>query len=274
AYSTLAQIGYLFLMFPLAFQAETGQFERGDGALAGGFLQAISHATAKAAMFMAAGGVYAALRRDRLTGLGGIARASPLAVLAFGLGGLALLGVPPSGASLSKDLLLGAAAASGQWWWEIVIQAGGFFTAAYLLLVLAHAFAPADAPVAARARTSRIGEAAPVGLALCSLLLGLVPWDAYLEVPPGSAPNPFSLAALSKALVPFAGGAVLAILLGRWRKTPVFAKVLVTIGPARRVALGVSNAVERVDDVLRQWPAAGLSLLVLVLLFAAAMLRG
>src|SRR5262249_42851697 len=70
AYSTLAQIGYLFLMFPLAFQAETGQFERGDGALAGGFLQAISHATAKAAMFMAAGGIYAALGRDRITGLG------------------------------------------------------------------------------------------------------------------------------------------------------------------------------------------------------------
>ena len=54
AYSTLAQIGYLFLMFPLAFSAGSAQLESG-GALAGGLLQAISHATAKAAMFMAAG---------------------------------------------------------------------------------------------------------------------------------------------------------------------------------------------------------------------------
>ena len=35
AYSTLAQIGYLFLMFPLAFGADSGQLEHG-AALAGG----------------------------------------------------------------------------------------------------------------------------------------------------------------------------------------------------------------------------------------------
>jgi Proton-conducting membrane transporter len=46
AYSTVAQIGYLFLIFPLAKESS---------ALTGGILQAISHAFAKAAMFMAAG---------------------------------------------------------------------------------------------------------------------------------------------------------------------------------------------------------------------------
>src|ERR1700748_2933170 len=60
AYSTLAQIGYLFLMFPLAFGA-SGRLESG-GALAGGLLQAVSHATAKAAMFMAAGGAFSTPR--------------------------------------------------------------------------------------------------------------------------------------------------------------------------------------------------------------------
>jgi len=274
AYSTLAQIGYLFLMFPLAFQADAAQLDRNNGALAGGLLQAISHATAKAAMFMAAGSIYAALGRDRITGLGGIARASPLSLLAFGLGGLALVGVPPSGASVAKDLLLGAAGESGQWWWEIVIQIGGFFTGAYLLLVLAHAFGPVEGTVAARARASLIREAAPVVLALCSLLLGLVPWEGYLDVPPGSASSSFSLAALSKALAPLAGGAVLAIMLGRWGKAPAFARVLAAIGPARRMALVLSNGVEQIDGTLRQWPAAGLSLLMLVLLFGAAMLRG
>src|SRR6201981_2924147 len=56
AYSTLAQIGYLFLMFPLALGA-SGQLESG-GALAGGLLQAGSHATAKTAVFMSAGSIY------------------------------------------------------------------------------------------------------------------------------------------------------------------------------------------------------------------------
>src|SRR5262249_17060622 len=40
AYSTLAQIGYLFLMFPLAFEPGARHLESG-GALAGGLLQAI-----------------------------------------------------------------------------------------------------------------------------------------------------------------------------------------------------------------------------------------
>ena len=41
-------------MFPLAFDAASAQLQSG-GASTGGMLQAISHATAKAAMFMAAG---------------------------------------------------------------------------------------------------------------------------------------------------------------------------------------------------------------------------
>ena len=82
AYSTIAQIGYLFLMFPLAFDA-AGDMALRDAAQAGGLLQAIAHATAKAGMFMAAGLVYAALGHDRIADLGGAARAMPVTVLAF-----------------------------------------------------------------------------------------------------------------------------------------------------------------------------------------------
>src|SRR5262249_60197841 len=114
AYSTLAQIGYLFLMFPLSYHAASGRLESG-GALAGGLLQAISHATAKAAMFMSAGLIYAALGHDRITRLGGIGRALPMSVFAFALAGGGLIGVPPSGAYLAKDLLLQAATGARQW---------------------------------------------------------------------------------------------------------------------------------------------------------------
>src|SRR5262249_54685104 len=127
AYSTLAQIGYLFLMFPLAFDPGSGQLQRG-GALTGGMLQAISHATAKAAMFMAAGVIYAALGHDRIAGLAGSARALPISVLAFALGGGSLMGVLPSGPYLAKKLLLDAAARTGQWRGAVVMQAGGLFT--------------------------------------------------------------------------------------------------------------------------------------------------
>jgi hypothetical protein len=149
-------------------------------------------------------------------------------------------------------------------------------TSSYVLLVLAHALAPADEPVRLRIPVSRVGEVAALALALCSLLLGLVHWDAYLPVSPGALLNPLILEPFAKMLWPLLGGAVLAILLGRWGGRLArlsFGKFLVAvIGPARRTALALSGTVERVDGVLRQWPAAGLSLLVLAILFGAALL--
>lgn len=275
AYSTLAQIGYLFLMFPLAFAPASGQLQSGS-ALAAGMLQAISHATAKAAMFMSAGLIYAALGHDRLTGLSGIARALPMTVIAFALGGVALIGVPSSGAYAAKGLLLQAAAETSQWWWAVVIQAGGVLTSSYVFLVLVHAVSPADKQVTLRAPIPRIGEAAALVLALCSLLLGLAPWEAYLPVSPGAPKESSAFETILTVLWPVLAGAVLAILLGRWGDQLTrasFGKILVaTVGPARRSVLALSEMVERVDGVLRQWPAASLSLLALAILLGAAMM--
>ncbi|MCU0989559.1 MAG: hypothetical protein MUE63_08250, partial [Xanthomonadales bacterium] len=173
AYSTVAQIGYLFLMFPLAFDVAGTLLERG-AALDAGMLQAISHALAKAAMFMAAGTFYHALGHDRIADLAGAGRALPVTLATFALAGVALMGLPPSGAWVAKKLLLDAAAGSGQWWWEIVLQAGGFLTASYVVLVLAFALRRAERPLELHAPVSRLAEAAALALALGSLLLGFV----------------------------------------------------------------------------------------------------
>ena len=217
AYSTLAQIGYLFLMFPLAFNLGSAEIQRGD-ALTGGLLQAISHATAKAAMFMAAGLIYKALGHDRIVELRGIGRALPMSVLAFALGGVALMGLPPSGAYLAKKLLLDAAAETGQWWWDLVLQAGGFFTTSYVLLVLAHALRPSDGPVNLRAPVPRLQEAAALALALCSMLLGLA------AIGPVSLDTlSFAPKELSSAILLVIGGGALALGLGH-RLPPMLGK--------------------------------------------------
>jgi formate hydrogenlyase subunit 3/multisubunit Na+/H+ antiporter MnhD subunit len=274
AYSTLAQIGYLFMMFPLAFDAGSAHLQAG-GALAGGMLQAVSHATAKAAMFMSAGLIYASLGHDRIAELRGVGRVLPMSVVAFALGGLALIGVPPSGAHLAKELLLAAATGTQQWWWTIVIQAGGIFTSAYVVLVLANALAPAGKPVAAPIAVSRWREAVPLALALCSLLLGLAPWQTYLPIPQGAAPNPLAVNEFAKVLWPVLAGAALALLLGRWGngvvRIDLVKTLLATLRPLRHAALALGRLIGRADAALREWPAAGLSLLVLVILLAAAM---
>lgn len=173
AYSTVAQIGYLFLMFPLAFGADPSPLHYGD-ALTAGMLQTISHATAKAAMFMAAGLVYAALGHDRISELGGITRALPMTMFAFGLGGLCLIGLPPTGGFLAKWLLLEATIATAQWWWAIVIIAGGLLTSAYIYIVLSRAMGPPNAPLTLYAAVPKYQEVAALGLACLSVLLGLV----------------------------------------------------------------------------------------------------
>ncbi|RAX28874.1 UNVERIFIED_CONTAM: NADH-quinone oxidoreductase subunit J, partial [Escherichia coli] len=62
----------------------------------GGTLHLVSHAFSKAAMFMAAGLIAEALGHDRLADLKGAARVAPVSIGAFAIGGLSLLGLPPS----------------------------------------------------------------------------------------------------------------------------------------------------------------------------------
>jgi formate hydrogenlyase subunit 3/multisubunit Na+/H+ antiporter MnhD subunit len=180
AYSTVAQIGYLFLMFPLVIGAAS--FGAAASALAGGMMQAISHATAKAAMFMAAGLVYAALGHDRVADLRGLARALPLTTAAFALSGIALIGLPPAGGFLAKWLLLSSALESSQWGWVVVIAIGGLLTAAYVFLVLSKAMTTPEAPVAI-VPVARSREGVVLALAVLSALLGvlaLAPLDFLL----------------------------------------------------------------------------------------------
>jgi formate hydrogenlyase subunit 3/multisubunit Na+/H+ antiporter MnhD subunit len=180
AYSTVAQIGYLFLMFPLVLGATTAG--AASAAVAGGILQAVSHATAKAAMFMAAGLIYAALGHDRVADLQGAARALPMTVAAFALSGIALIGLPPAGGFLAKWLLLSSALESAQWWWVVVIALGGLLTAAYVFGVLAKAMTTPAAPVAITA-VPRSREAIVLALAVLSAVLGvlaLAPLDVLL----------------------------------------------------------------------------------------------
>jgi len=174
AYSTVAQIGYLFLIFPLAAGAQTGHPWSGS-AWTGGVLQAISHAFAKAAMFMAAGLVYEALGHDRIAGLAGIGRALPITMFAFGLGGMSLMGLPPSGGFVAKAMLLTAAVGEGQWWWALVILVGGLLAGGYVFRVLARALADPNDTLTLVADISRTRQAVVLAVALVALVLGFVP---------------------------------------------------------------------------------------------------
>jgi multicomponent Na+:H+ antiporter subunit D len=176
AYSTVAQIGYLFMMFPLA----SGPWAA--DAFSGGIIQALSHAFAKAAMFLSAGLIAESLGHDRIAGLGGAARVMPVTFLALGLGGLSLMGLPPSGGFVAKWLLMKASIASGQWLWAIVMAAGGLLAGGYLYRVLAPSLS-GESPQLKKA-PARSRESVALVLALVALLLAFAPQSffAFLQI--------------------------------------------------------------------------------------------
>jgi formate hydrogenlyase subunit 3/multisubunit Na+/H+ antiporter MnhD subunit len=271
AYSTVAQIGYLFLIFPLAATP-------GTGALTGGMVQIAAHACAKAAMFMAAGLIAAALGHDRIRDLGGIGRTLPMTVLAFALAGWSLVGLQPSGGYLVKTLLGSAADLTDQGWWGLVMDLGGLLTAAYLVWVLAHAVAGPDRSLTLRERPSLAQELVVLGLALCAVLLGTLPPAAFelIEIGhPGGAwavaaalADPWGWDKLWSGIGPVLAIAALVLGLRAWgQRRGIRAR---TPWPAA-LARAFGRALDWSDGVLRHWPVAGLSLLMLILLLAGSL---
>ena len=166
AYSTVAQLGYLFLIFPLLAHVEL--------ALTAGALQIIAHALAKAALFTAAGIALLATGRDSVAGLESLAGALPLTWFAFGLAGVSLMGLPPSGGFLAKWLLIDAAILSGQWIMIVLVVASGLLAAGYVFRILSRAFRAADQErTATLSPVPRSMEWVAFTLAAASVLVGI-----------------------------------------------------------------------------------------------------
>ena len=138
AYSTVAQLGYLFLFFPLLHALPPGAAR----ALATGGLVilALTHGFAKAGLFLAIGIIQQRSGHDTIEELDGTAQRLPATTFAIALSGVALIGLPPSGAFLGKWQLLASAIATGQVVWLVVTAIGSLLAAAYIFRVLGHAF--------------------------------------------------------------------------------------------------------------------------------------
>lgn len=173
AYSTVSQIGYLFLIFPLA----AGAHAWSTIGWRAGLMQVLAHAFAKAALFLAAGVLAEAVGHDEIAKLGGAARALPLTFLTIALGGLSLMGLPPSGGFSAKWLMLQASVVSGQWIWSVPVLAGGLLAAGYTYRILTPALS--DGEVSIERRPKRYQEVIAFVLTVIALALGFAPQSFY-----------------------------------------------------------------------------------------------
>jgi multicomponent Na+:H+ antiporter subunit D len=180
AYSTVAQLGYIFLLFPLSeHAANTSSFS--GSSFSGSASQAaiyfiVAHACAKAAMFLSAGNLILSQGSGDITQLKGIATREPLNVLIFTIAGVSLIGLPPSAGFIAKWLLLTTSIESGQWWWVLVVLSGGLLAAMYLFKILSLAFDNTldDGVVQSqpKALSSKVLTTSALVLALITLALG------------------------------------------------------------------------------------------------------
>lgn len=172
ASSTVAQLGYLMVVFPLLLGPNVGPLAK---ALAweGFWLQLMGHALAKAAMFLAAGNLILATGETTLKGLAGCSRKLPLSLLVFGIASVTLMGLPPSAGFTAKWLLLQAMVISQQWWAVAALLVGTLLTAGYIFRFFRYSFME-TAPRHHYQPLSPGMDIIALGLALAAFVLGLL----------------------------------------------------------------------------------------------------
>jgi NADH-quinone oxidoreductase subunit L len=185
AYSTISQIGYMFLALGL-------------GAWSAAMFHLMTHAFFKALLFLAAGVVIHAVHEQDLYRMGGLRSELPLAFWSFVIGGCALAGLPLLTAGFfSKDLILWQswAGPNGSAWFWIAGMAGALLTSLYTFrVILLVFFGPQQLHV-----KEHSGPAVRVSLiVLCVLSLT----GGYVDTPPHYGGVPAFSNFLSSTLPP------------------------------------------------------------------------
>ena len=129
AYSTMSQIGYMFLAL-------------GVGAWDAAIFHLMTHAFFKALLFLASGAVINACHHEQnIFKMGGLWKKLPLAYASFIVGGAALAALPLITAGFySKDEILWEAFASGHQWLLYAGLTGAFLTSLYTFRLIFIAF--------------------------------------------------------------------------------------------------------------------------------------
>ena len=92
AYSTISQLSYIVLGAALA----------NSWGVIGGSMHIAMHAFGKITLFFCAGAIYVATHKTEISDMRGIGRTMPFTTLAFMIGALSVIGLPPMGGSWSK----------------------------------------------------------------------------------------------------------------------------------------------------------------------------
>jgi len=162
AYSTVSQIGFIFLGF--AIGTEVG--------IAGALLYILMHGLAKGGLFLCAGIVEQNAKTKDITKMGGLINTMPITAVSFLLCSLSVMGIPPFGGFFSKYLVFAGTVNSGHIAIVITFLIGAVLTIMYLMRIFNMIFLGNTQAKSAK-EGSRIMVASVAALAILSLACGI-----------------------------------------------------------------------------------------------------
>ncbi len=138
AYSTISQLSYVIMATAILLPISA----------VGAALHIVVHAFGKITLFFAAGSIYTAAHKTKVSQLDGIGWRMPWTMGAFTIGALSMIGIPPTAGFVSKWFILQGALQAESVFVLVVIVFSTLLNAAYFLPIVYAAFfrkAPAEA---------------------------------------------------------------------------------------------------------------------------------
>jgi len=130
AYSTVSQLGYITIGVLLATSS---------GVIASSMNIAM-HAFGKITLFFCAGAILVAAHKSNISEMRGLGRQMPFTMVAFFIGSLSIIGLPPTGGTWSKWYLLMATLETEQLIIMATLMLSSLLNIAYLMPIPFHAF--------------------------------------------------------------------------------------------------------------------------------------
>ncbi|MGC8745003.1 MAG: NADH-quinone oxidoreductase subunit L [Candidatus Saccharicenans sp.] len=161
AYSTISQIGYIFLGLSIA----------NPTAISGGLLYILMHGLAKAGLFLCAGIVIHSTHKRDIREMGGLIKTMPITAISFLICAFSVIGLPPLGGFFSKLLVILGTVQANQVWVAALALFTAVLTMFYLMRVFALVFL-GDLKISAPEKTTSMVGVVSV-LAVLSILAGL-----------------------------------------------------------------------------------------------------
>lgn len=130
AFSTIGQLSYIVL----------GAALLSPKGMTGGMVHIAMHAFGKITLFFCAGAIYVATGKKYISEMAGIGKRMPVTMLAFFIGSLSVIGLPPTGGFFSKWYLLLGTLEADRMVFLFVLLFSSLLNAAYFLPIVYRAF--------------------------------------------------------------------------------------------------------------------------------------